>query len=240
MGLERGHGLDGCGLIDGELIDIHRSAIALAQDIDCASVGTDHRASVLAGMVGEVGVLACGGVILPDFARHTAGVVLAPGVLHALLVLIDHEASLAVPFELLGRCAQHLCRASAGDRHFIDLGKPRAGKEHTAGRILDCGRKIDIFTVGAESPRQLAGRVGGQTRGCTTCRGHDIDIKVALSVAGEGQITSVSTPHGVHLIARLCGELHGVSAVCRHFVDVALVAESDFLSVGRDGRIAHP
>ena len=54
----------------GEGPHIEASAVAFAEDIDCVAVGRDHRIAVLAGTVGQVGMLAGGEVKRPHIARH--------------------------------------------------------------------------------------------------------------------------------------------------------------------------
>ena len=50
--------------------DIEAASIAFAEDIDGFAVGRDHRVAVLAGTVGQVGMLTGGEVKRPHVARH--------------------------------------------------------------------------------------------------------------------------------------------------------------------------
>ena len=121
--LERSQRLDILRLIDGEGVNVERPTIALAQDVNGAAVGTKHRAAILASMIGKIHMLAIGGVVEPYIASHARGVMLAPGIFHAFLILVHKEFTVFVKCNLLGWCAQHLGSAATGHRHLVNLGE---------------------------------------------------------------------------------------------------------------------
>ncbi len=121
VGLEFGHGCHLGGVGEGEGIHVEAAAVALAQIVDGLTVTSEHRVACLAGMFGEIGVLAGLGVIHPHVASHRRGVVFAPLVLGAFVILIEKRLAVGHELHAVGRSAEYLAGASALDGHAVEL-----------------------------------------------------------------------------------------------------------------------
>ena len=179
-------------------------------------------------------------VIAPDVARHRRSVMLAPLILHALLVLIDHGIAVARETNHLGRAGQHHCRFATCSRHAVKLCEACAGEHGAFCRVLDGSREIHELAIGTVGPWRLCRRVIGELLGCATLCRHHVEVEIALAVAGKCYLLAIGAPYGVALIRVLRCQLHSCSATGFHFVDVALVAEDYLLSVGRNLYISQP
>ena len=70
MGLEVGELFCRRRIVDGERVDIERVAVTLAQQVDGFAVDRHDGIAVLAGAVGEIGVLAGLCVVTPHISGH--------------------------------------------------------------------------------------------------------------------------------------------------------------------------
>ena len=119
--LEVGERFDCRAGLHGHAVNVHRASVALTEEEHRLSVGAEHGAAVFSGVAGEGGVLFGGGVVAPQVACHTGSVVLAQGIFHAFLVLVDEEFAFFVPGDFFGGRADHLGCSSAFDGPFIEL-----------------------------------------------------------------------------------------------------------------------
>ena len=233
MGGVIGHSLHFGGIVNVERIDIKRATTTFAEEIHGLAVGSQHRVAVFTATLGEVGVLACGHIVAPDVASHRRGVVLAPLVLKALAVVIEHGVAVAAEADIFGGSGEHLHGATAFYAHLIQFAQSTCREQSTLGGVLNYCAEIHILAVGRESCRHFSCRIGGQALGAASLRGHYIDIEVALTVACKSYLGAVGTPLWITLITVLRSQPYGCSACSCHFPDIAFIAESYFLAVRR-------
>ena len=232
MGLETAYRFYRFGVCRLQGVHIERTAVALAQEVQGLSVRREDGVAVFARVAGEVGVLLCTAVVHPYVACNGRGVVLPPLVFKSFLVLVEKHVARFVEAEGFGGSTQYLFGASAGCGDFIKLGHGRTGEERTSGRVLYGGGEKDILAVGRECGRDFSCRVGGQALCRTAIGRHYEDVEVSLPVAGKRYLFAVRRPYGRRFVRLLRGELRGRTAFCGNFVDVSLVTENDFRTVG--------
>ncbi len=223
----------------GGAVDVERAAVTLAEEDDFP-VRRVERATVLAGVRGQPGVLARGSVIAENVARDGGGVVLAPDVLAAGAVLIQERGAVPVETEAAHGSGNHLLRAAAGNRDAVQLRHPFGGKQRTGSRVLDDGGVIDVAVVRGKGEGGLLSGVGGHPMGHAAAGGDGEDVAPTVAVGDECQRLPVVRPHGRRLEALPRGEPLRRAAAAVHYVNVPFVSKGYLRAVGRDGAVAHP
>ena len=176
----------------------------------------------------------------PDVAGDGRGVVLAPLVLAALLVVVEHQPAVPAEADVLGRGAEDHDGTPSGDGHLVELGLGAGGEQAARGRVETGRAEVEVLVVGREGEGRLGGRVEGQAPGRSAGRGHDEDVEVPEAVAREGDPLAVVAPHGGRVVGFVRGQRDGRAAGRRNAEEVSLVGEDDRPAVGREGRVTQP
>ena len=166
--------------------------------------------------------------------------VLAPNVLAALAVVVKERLAVLVERHAAHRHGHHLFGATAFGAHLIQFSDPRRCKLHVFSRFLDLGGEIDFLPIRRECQRDLGGRVCGDTLGHTAFGRYQIDIEIAVTIGGEGDLFAVGRPHWVGIVSSVCSDLQGFAASGVHHIHIAFVAEGDLVALGRNHVVAHP
>ena len=217
-------------------VHIHRAG-ALLEIVVALAVGRPARIAALAREVGEFAEGAVGrvGAGEPDVPRDGGDVVLAPLVLVALVVLIQHFATgvhAQVAHVRLGEALR--ARARSVGRVYLT---ERPGEAAVLCRRPVVGA-VEDAPIGQVSLDQFVGGMSGEAFGCAALYiGHEY-VETAETVAGERYPPAVGRPHGSRFIGCVSGELARLSSRRGYYVYVAAPDKGYTLSVGRYGTLA--
>ncbi len=239
VGLEARHLLRLGRRVGGERPHVERAA-ALAQEIyRLVAVGIDGIA-VLTRAGREIGMLSRREVVTPNIPRNGRGMMFAPDVFAALLVLIEERLAVARETYRFGGGGEHTLGASALDAHGVELAHRAFGEQRAGGGVGDRRAVIDLTAVGRERIGHLGGRMGRESGRRPARSGHREDVEIAEAVAGVRHGFRIGRPYGSIIVTLVGGEASCLAARGGDGIDTALIGESHGATVGRNGRIAHP
>ena len=128
----------------------------------------------------------------------------------------------------LGRAAGHRDRVESREAE-----RPRIALRPEEDRLSVHSPAVDLVVPSPPRGERASGRIVGELPGDTAGRRHDIDLLVAVVLAGEGDPFAVGREPGEHLDARVGGEPGCRSAGNRSDPDVAGIGEGYFVAVNR-------
>ena len=182
--------------IDGGGEDVEAALRAtLTEEVERLAVSREDRVTILTLPGDDGGVLLTLEVIPDDISSDGGGVVLAPLILHPLIVLIDQSGSVGEEYTVSKRRRHHHLRTTALGGDAVEL-VVSSGEDGTGRRILDMGCVEDVLAVETPGDGLLTGTVSGDTLRLTATGVHDVDVLSAVGAgADEGDLRAVRTPH---------------------------------------------
>lgn len=135
-------------------VHIERAAVAFTEEYHL-SVACEDRVTVFTWIGGDLGMGACGCIVVEDVAGYRRGMVLAPDVLAAGTVVVEERLSVSVEADGADGGGRYLLRAAASGFDFVELGDPGCIPHDAGGGVLDGSGEVDILVVGRECQRCL-------------------------------------------------------------------------------------
>ncbi len=222
------------------LVNIERTAVALAQEIVRPSVGSPYSITILTGRRCEFFESRTSVVVgKPYIAGDRRCVMLAQGILIALLIGIEYAAIHRIDRNLLhGKRSVHL-RTPALDTHLVGLRKKRRRKLYVGLSRHD--RRAEQQCIGSEeSNRSLSRRMRSELHWLSSRSRYDEYIHRTVAIARKSYRPSVGTPHRSCIVCGIGRDLTSLSAAGTDGEYITAICKRDSPAIRRNSRIAQP
>ena len=207
---------------------------AVGEEVD--PVAVPHRIHVLGRVIGEVRGGLVGEIVEPDLVGHAAAVPL-PGAELAEDAVIGQLLAVGRVGAPAATRQRKLLGHAAVDRNGVELAQEvverRTARAEDNRLVVARGHHDIVRThaVGNVVPFERR-RVSQPLRHAARGR-HQVDLRIAVVLAGEGDPLAIGRKAGKHLEARIARQPPGHSALRGNAIQIARVGENDLLSMDR-------